>query len=80
MTEISAGPYLGVITTAIMWFGLVIVICLLKNFFVQGVSLAVAEWLLKLADNDHKEKVCRWLSNGDQVLAYLKILEEKKPK
>lgn len=80
MAEVSAIPYISVITTSIMWFGLIIMICLLKNFFVQGVSLAVAEWLLRLSSPEHQQKVCRWLANGDEVMAYLQALSEKENK
>lgn len=74
---INAGPYVGVIGQLIMWTGLIVVLAMFKGFVVQGLSLAMAEFLVRNTSEEVQEKVCRWLVNSDQVEAYLKQIKEK---
>ena len=71
----SAKPFIGLISQIIMWGGLIFVLSMFKSFISQGLSMALAEWLLKVNDNDLREKVCRWLGDKGAVIEHLKNIE-----
>ena len=75
--SIDAGPFIGVISQIIMWVGLLTALGVLKGFIVQGLSLAMAEFLIRAPSEEVLEKVCRWLVRGDQVKDYLKQIKDR---
>jgi len=75
--EIDPTPYLGVVGAIIMWFGLIFVISIIKGFIVQGTSIAISEWLLKVGDENSQERICRWLGDKEKILAHLKEIKAK---
>ncbi len=77
-TVVSVGPWLGVITTVIMWTGFLITLALLKGFISFGANIAIAEFMLgKGADTTTREKICRWFGNGEEIEAVLRDMDEK---
>lgn len=66
-----------VISAVIMWIGLFIVLGMLKGFIVQGVNIAISELLLKVADKDSQERICRWLGDKDQIIGLLDQIRQK---
>ena len=77
MEVASAVPFIGVISSLIMWIGLIFVLTMFRGFISNGVSLAIAEWLLKVNDDSVREKVCRWLGDKDTIIEHLKSIEEQ---
>jgi len=77
MMEIDATPYIGILGSIIMWFGLIFTLMMIKGFVVQGAAMAIAEWLLKIGDEDSQERVCRWLGDKDRILQQLREIKEK---
>lgn len=78
---ISAGPWLGVISAIIMWTGFIIVLSMLKSFISQGVSMAVAEFMLRIEkDQSTREKICRWFANGREIESVLQQIYSKMKK
>lgn len=75
--DIDATPFLGVIGTIIMWFGLILTISIIKGFIVQGSAIAISEWLLKISDKDSQERICRWLGDKEKILAHLQEIQAK---
>jgi hypothetical protein len=73
----DASPYVGILGAIVMWFGLIICLCLIKGFIVQGTAMALAEFLLKLPDNSGQERICRWLGDSGRIMDYLKEIEPK---
>lgn len=59
-----------------MWFGLIIVLSIIKGWIVQGTSIAISEWLIKNSSNDIRERVCRWLGDKEQILDYLDRIDK----
>lgn len=78
--EIDAGPYIGLITTIVMWFGLIFTLLVIKGFIVQGSAMAIGEWLLKIGDDDSRERICRWLGDRERICQYLKEIKAKQDK
>ncbi len=76
-TGIDAAPFLGLLGTIVMWFGLMMCLLIIRGFIVQGTSMAISEFLLKIADDDARERVCRWLGDKDRILGYLSDIAEK---
>lgn len=70
-------PYVGILGAIIMWFGLIICLCILKGFVVQGTALAIAEWLLKVSDKTSQERICRWLGDPDRIMGYLEEIRQR---
>ena len=52
-------------------------LCFLKNFIVQGCSWAFGEWFLKIADDNQRKKIVRWLVNSEEVIKYYDALRRK---
>lgn len=75
--DIDPGPFLSVIGAIIMWIGLIVVISMIKGFIVQGVNIAISELLLKIADKDSQERICRWLGDPEQILDLLDEINKK---
>lgn len=73
----SVKPFIGVISQLIMWGGLIFVLSMFKSFISQGLSMALAEWLLKVNDDSLREKVCRWLGDKGAVIEHLKSIEDQ---
>ena len=71
----SVRPFIGVISQLIMWGGLIFVLSMFRSFISQGLSMALAEWLLNIADDGLREKVCRWLGDKGVVIEHLKNIE-----
>ncbi len=70
-------PFIGVISQLVMWGGLIFVLGMFRSFISQGLSMALAEWLLKVNDDGVREKVCRWLGDKGAVIEHLKSIEEQ---
>lgn len=70
---VNAAPYLGIIAQIIMWFGLIIVLSMMKGWIVQGTSMAISDWILKHAEA--RERACRWLGDKGQILEILKKID-----
>ncbi len=73
----SGAVYVGVLTTIIMWFGLIICLSMLKGFIHYGANVAIAEWLLKSTNDQTREKLCRWLGDSNEIAEYLHRIDEK---
>ena len=73
----SVGPFIGVISQIVMWGGLIFVLSMFRSFISNGISIAIAEWMLKLSDDGLREKVCRWLGDKDTIIEHLKSIEEQ---
>lgn len=76
--NVDAGPFLSVICHIIMWVGLIITLSMIKGFIVQGINIAISELLLKVADKESQERICRWLGDKDQILDLLDEINEKR--
>ncbi len=75
--DLDPAPFLGIIGSIIMWFGLILTISIIKGFIVQGSAIAISEWLLKISDNDSQERICRWLGDKEKILAHLRAIQAK---
>ncbi|MHA2279850.1 MAG: hypothetical protein ACXAC5_03110 [Promethearchaeota archaeon] len=75
--EFDASPYVGIIGSIVMWFGLIFTLLVIKGFIVQGTAMAISEWLLKIADEDSQERVCRWLGDKQMILQRLKEIKAR---
>lgn len=73
----SVVPFIGVISQIVMWVGLIFVLTMFRGFISHGVSLAIAEWLLKVNDDLVREKVCRWLGDKDTIIEHLESIKEQ---
>ncbi len=76
--EVSAGPFVGIIAQVIMWTGLIIVLAMFKGFVTHAFSMALSEFLFRTQDSEVRQKMTRWLANGDVVLGYLEEMDEKR--
>lgn len=76
-TVVNAAPYVGILGHIIMWSGLIICLCIIKGFVVQGTALAIAEWLLKVSDKGSQERICRWMGDSERVMGYLEEIRDK---
>ena len=63
---------IGIVGKVITFGFLIIILNMFKNFIARGVSMALAEWFLKVADEDQVEKMVRWFGNSDVVLKEVK--------
>ncbi len=54
----SAGPFLSIFSQLIGWIFFLIALGMFKNFISKGFSMAVAEFLLKIASAPQREKNC----------------------
>ena len=72
---INAAPYVGVITSLVMWFGMAVVIGMFAKYIVRGVAMAVTETLL--TSGDSAERIARWFTSSNEVLICMKHLIEK---
>ena len=79
---VSMVPWIRVISVLIGWTFFIIVLSMFKNFFTQGFSMALADFLLKNCTEDQRVKLLRWLADGDLIIEHLKkyedLLENKK--
>ena len=73
----DATPYVGIVGAVIMWFGVIVCLCIIKSFIVQGTALAISEWLLKVSDKTSQERICRWLGDPDRIMGYLEEIRAK---
>ncbi len=73
----SAAPFLGILSQVIGWGFFLMALGMFKNFISKGFSMAIAEYLLKVATNDQRQKIARWFADGDLVLESLQELDEK---
>jgi len=74
---VSAAPFVGIIGQIIMWFGLIVVLSIIKGWIVQGAAIAISEWLMNTNSEKSRERACRWLGDKNQVVEYLKKIDEK---
>jgi hypothetical protein len=74
---IDPAPFLSIVGSIIMWFGLILTVSLIKGFIVQGSAIAISEWLLKISDVDSQERICRWLGDKEKILAHLQEIRDK---
>ena len=70
-------PFLRIIGSVIMWFGLIWTLSIIKGFIVHGAAIAISEWLLKIANTDSQERICRWLGDKERILQHLQEIENK---
>ena len=70
-------PFIGILSQLIGWTFFLIALGMFRNFIIHGFSMALAEFLFKVADNGMREKLARWLGNGEVVLDHLKELDKK---
>lgn len=75
--DIDPAPFLQIVGAIIMWFGLILTISIIKGFIVQGSAIAISEWLLKIADTDSQERICRWLGDKEKIIAHLQEIQKK---
>lgn len=76
---VNAAPYVGVISQLIMWCGLLFSLMMFRGWITTGVSWAVAEWLMKNADDPGRERFLKWLGDPDKVGDRLdEIIEQNK--
>lgn len=75
--DIDPAPFLRIVGAIIMWFGLILTISIMKGFIIQGTAIAISEWLLKIADEDSQERICRWLGDKEKILAHLQEIKTK---
>lgn len=72
---------IGVISKLVGGILFIIVIAMFKSFISCGVSLAISEWFLKVADEAQIQKIVRWLGDSDIILEEVqkarKALEDK---
>jgi len=77
---VDMGPWIGVISQVIGWTFFIIVLLTLKSFFSYGLSIVIAEAMIKVFDDSKVEKLCRWFANGKEVLAAVREVKEKTSK
>ena len=73
----NLGPVVGLAGHVITVIALIVVLSILKGFIVQGVSIAVVEWLLKMSDTDSQYRALRWFADGKQMMKALEEIKEK---
>jgi len=83
-TTVQAIPDLSVITPIVylclQGLILIIIISMFKGFITHGISIAVAEWLLKMSDNDSQHRVVRWFANGEKIEELLTEIRDRTTK
>ena len=72
----DAGPFVSVISGVIFWIFFLISLGMLKNFIAYGISIAVAEILMK-SDTEMREKIVRWLAEDDKIIEHLENIDKK---
>lgn len=75
--DIDPAPFLKIVGAIIMWFGLILTISIIKGFIVQGTAIAISEWLLKIADDNAQERICRWLGDKGKIIAHLQEIQKR---
>ena len=75
--ENNMGPWIGVINSIVGWTFFLICLAMFKNFISTGFSYALSEMLLKQCNQEQREKLVRWLADGDTVLERLEELDQK---
>ena len=73
----DAEPFVGILGQLIGWSFFLVALAMFKNFISHGLSLAIAEFLLKIDDDRVRDKMCRWFANGETILTTLKELDNK---
>lgn len=73
----DATPFLRIIGSIIMWFGLIWTLSIMKGYIIHGTAIAISEWLLKLADTGSQERICRWLGDKERILQHLQEIQDK---
>lgn len=77
-TEIvDVGQWMGVISQIIGWTFFVVILCIMKNYFAYGLSIAVSEFLIKNINEEKCRKIARWFVNGEQILECLEEIKGK---
>jgi hypothetical protein len=76
-TAIDVGPFLAILGQVIGWTFFLIALAMFKNFISHGFSMAIGEFLLKINDNDLRERLCKWFGNSDVILDHLKEMDKK---
>jgi len=74
--EVTSG-LIGVINLIAGWTFFLITLSIFKGFIVNGVSIAITEFLLKCNCDETREKVARWLGNSEEILAHIEELRAK---
>lgn len=54
-----------------------IALAMCRGFVVRGISLAIAEYLLRLDDEEKISWMCRWFGNGKEISEYLLEIKNK---
>jgi hypothetical protein len=79
--KIDSSAHLQIIGSIIMWVGLIFVLLIifgaLKRIATAAFASVIGEWLWESTDDKGRQKICRWLSNGDEILKYLKSMDQK---
>ena len=64
------------VSGVIFWIGFIVVLSMLRRFVCYGISIGAAE-VLKGANLSVQERMCKWFSNGDEILEELQLQEKK---
>jgi len=76
----SMAPWVGVIGSCLGWIFFLFALGMIKSFISHGVSIAIADFLLKNSGDETREKMIRWLGNKDEILAEIKRIRELQEK
>ena len=74
---VSMTPWISVISQCIGWTFFLIAASMFKNFISHGLSIAIAEYLLKYGDEGVREKMLKWFADPEVIVEHLKSIEEK---
>jgi len=84
MEQAAQAPNIGVIvnlvTYALACGTFLIALAMIRGFIVRGISMSIAEFMLKAKDREQTQQLCRWFGNGDEIEEYLKDIKEKMSK
>lgn len=70
------GPWIGVIASIITWTFFLVALAMLKAFITRGISIAVAELMVK-SDSETAQKIARWFSREEDILEVVEEMREK---
>ena len=70
-------PFIGIISQLITWVCFLFAIAMFKNFFSNGLSIAIGEFLINNVSDETRDKIVRWFGNEEIVLEYLKRIDER---
>jgi len=84
MEQMTQAPSIGVIVSLVTYTltcgTFLIALAMIRGFVVRGISLSIAEFILRSRDDEQTQKLCRWFGNGEEIAEYLKDIKEKMSK